>query len=51
MREILIDERRFLLLLSCLESICNSIRVSACFMKDSADVRCIKMKYNVEFTA
>ena len=46
---ILLDERRFLLSLSCLESTCNPIRLSACLMKDSANVRCIKMKCNVDF--
>ena len=39
----------FLFLLSCLESICNPIRLSASLMKDSADVRFIKMKYNFHF--
>ena len=39
----------FLLLLSFLESICFSIRLSAYLMKDSADVRCIIIKYNVDF--
>ena len=48
-RDILLDERRFLLLLFCLKSICNPIRLGACLMKDSADVRCIKMKHNVDF--
>ena len=47
--DILLDERRFLLLLSGLESICNPIRLIARLMIDSADVRCIKMKNNVDF--
>ena len=47
--DILLGEWRFLLLLSCLKNICNSIRLSAYLMKDSADVRRIKMKYNVDF--